>query len=117
MKIFLAEDEVLIALDLSMALEAMNHFVVGPAHDIETARSMAREEDIDFAVLDLNLSGELSFPIAQILEQRKIPYTFLTGYQLSHLPREYQHAQLLQKPVSMPELNSLLLRAQAGRVS
>lgn len=104
MRILLVEDEVLVAMDLSMAIERMGHEVLGPVHRLATGLTLAEREQIDLAILDLNLSGEFSFPIAQILRERGVPHVFLTGYQLSQLPEEYRDAPLLPKPVSHQEL-------------
>src|ERR1700709_523125 len=79
-RILIIEDEVLVAMYLEELLTEMGHQVAGPAARINDALELAREAAFDFAVLDVNLAGVPSFPVADVLRQRGIPFVFVTGY-------------------------------------
>ena len=61
-------------------LEVCGCTVVGPAGRLASGLELAREGGFDGALLDVNLAGEPSFPIAELLAERHIPFVFLTGY-------------------------------------
>jgi DNA-binding response OmpR family regulator len=79
-RILVLEDEFLLALEASEALEQVGATVVGPAHDIDTALALLRSSEIDAALLDINIRGTLSLPVATELEQKGVPVVFATGY-------------------------------------
>lgn len=79
-RILVLEDEFLIALEASEALEDFGATVVGPAHDIETALELVRSSVIDAALLDVNIRGALSLPVAAALEEKGVLVVFATGY-------------------------------------
>jgi hypothetical protein len=59
--------------------------------------------------LDVNLDGERSFPVAELLSARNIPFIFLTGYDSSTVfPDKFQHAPRLAKPLDSKMLASAL---------
>ncbi len=79
--------------------------VVGPAQYLEDAALLARQAAIDGALLDVNLGGEPSFPLATILRERHVPYVFLTGYDdPNRFPEEYRDAPRLGKPFRYQDL-------------
>ncbi|GAA3267429.1 hypothetical protein GCM10020258_37660 [Sphingomonas yabuuchiae] len=79
--ILVAEDEFLIADDLRIELGEADAVVVGPVGTLREALEMARSERrIDGAILDVNLGGDLAYPVADILIERRIPLIFTTGY-------------------------------------
>jgi FixJ family two-component response regulator len=55
---------------------------------------------VDAAVLDLNIAGELVYPVADALDARGLPYIFATGYSPSDVADRYGHRPVLQKPFS-----------------
>ncbi|MCJ8521867.1 hypothetical protein MUU54_24395, partial [Rhizobium tarimense] len=65
------------------------------------------------AVLDINLGGERSFPVAEILRNRGVPFMFSTGYGRNGLPAELSDAPVLSKPFSPKELEETLSSALA----
>jgi CheY-like chemotaxis protein len=109
-RIFLVEDEAIIALAIEDMLIALGCAVVGPALSVREAEGLAREAALDGAVLDINLGGASSGPIAAILRQRAIPFCFSTGYGSAELPAEFGEVPLLQKPYSTESLAAVLRR-------
>lgn len=103
-RILIAEDESLVAMMLQESLEEIGVIVVGPAYSQMQALSAARESKIDGAVLDVNLGDGLSFPVAQELSERGIPYCFGTGYGTAGIAEEFGDAKVLQKPYRFDDL-------------
>jgi CheY-like chemotaxis protein len=79
-RILVVEDEALIAVMVEDMLTDMGSVVVGPAATIEQALALARSEEIDGAVLDVNVRGERIDPVADALSARGVPMLFATGY-------------------------------------
>lgn len=63
---------------------------------------------IDAAVLDVNLGGEKSFPIARTLEDSGLPFLFATGYNSTDIPAEWQHVTTVMKPLHIKAVRQLL---------
>ena len=113
-RVLIVEDDVLIALHLEDLLTALGHEVVGQATRIDTAMELARESDIDFAVLDINVAGTKSFPVADILRQRGIPFAFATGYGAEGLMDGYRDFPMLGKPYAQEDLERTIAQAFRG---
>ena len=102
--ILVVEDDYFIAIELCSALRAAGADVIGPTRDLQTGLAAIRSEHIDCGVLDINLRGQMAFPIATELRARGIPTIFATGYDTSMIPAELVDAVRLEKPV---DLNAL----------
>ena len=116
-RVLIVEDEVLLALHLEDLLTALGHEVVAQATRIDMAMELAREGDIDFAILDINVAGTKSFPVADILHQRGIPFAFATGYGAEGLADGYRDCPALRKPYAQEDLERTLAQifADGGR--
>lgn len=106
-KILVVEDEYFIASDLKRMLIGEGAAVVGPVGDLASGMSLA-EEQLDAAVLDVNLENVMSFPIADRLQGRNVPYMFLTGYDGWALPPDYRDATCLAKPFATGAVVSMV---------
>jgi CheY-like chemotaxis protein len=116
--VLVVEDALLIALDLSDQLTESGCDVIGPASSVEQALEKIDGVALDGAVLDVNLAGERSFPIAQVLAARGIPFLFLTGYDSATVfPDEFQHAPRLSKPVDGRALTEAVAHFRQRRPS
>jgi DNA-binding response OmpR family regulator len=121
-RVLLVEDEALIALDAEDALLSAGCHLAGPAHRLQDAVRMARDEDFDAAVLDVNLAGDMVWPVAEVLRTRDIPFLLLTGFGRGlELPQTCRQAPVLSKPVKPDELTTtlktLLARSTASRTA
>ena len=96
-RILVVEDEYFIATAISRTLKGEGAVVVGPVGNLARALTLV-EEPIDAAVLDVNLEEAMSFPVADRLHDRRVPYMFLTGYDGWAMPAEYRDAARLAKP-------------------
>jgi DNA-binding NarL/FixJ family response regulator len=90
--------------------------VVGPAGWLQRGLELAEQEPIDGAILDINLHGEMSFPIAEALSTRGVPFIFVTGYEdRSIVPMAYRSAPRLDKPVVDERLIEVLVATFTGK--
>ena len=78
--VLIVEDEFLIAMDLTMILEDNGYAVLGPATSVQEALNLLEELRPDVALLDMNLRGELVFPVAKRLRQMDIPFVVASAY-------------------------------------
>jgi CheY-like chemotaxis protein len=108
LRILIVEDEMLVAMNIEDMLLDLGHEVAGLASRVEPALALAREAAFDLAMLDVNLAGEPSFPIADILAERGIPFMFATGYGTKGIAEGYRHHVVLQKPFRAADLAQAL---------
>lgn len=80
LRILVVEDEPIVAMCLEDILENLGHQTVGPAIRLPDGVALAETEAVDAAFLDINLGGERSTPVAEILQLRGIPFVFASGY-------------------------------------
>lgn len=99
-RILVVEDDFFIADDFAALLEAAGARVVGPVATLAEALSLMKTaEQIDGALLDINLQGEMAYALADALRARGVPVVFVTGYSRSAVPERYADIPLLEKPV------------------
>jgi chemotaxis family two-component system sensor kinase Cph1 len=98
-RVMIVEDEALVALVLADQLADMGLSVVGPCSSLAEAVAAAAENEFDAAILDVNLGGELVYPVADLLSSRGIPFVFVTGYGQESIDRRFAHTTVLEKPV------------------
>lgn len=103
-RVLVVEDEALIAAQVEAVLGNAGCTVIGPAADIAEALTLTADSLPDVAVLDVNLAGERSDPIADALAARGIPFLFCTGYAGGGAPERHPGARVLKKPLDPAEL-------------
>lgn len=109
-RVLVVEDEYLIAADLERALGKAGAKVVGPVADLETGMRLAGSEPLDAAVLDVNLKEGHSYPIAEALMGRTIPFLFMTGYDDWALPEAYRATPRAAKPCPVERITAMVER-------
>ena len=109
-RVIVIEDEMMIAMLLKDMLADLGHSVIAVAGQLDSALRLARDTDADLAILDVNLGGEESFPVAQVLTERGLPFLFATGYGSPDLAEPFQNAITLNKPFEMNDLSQALHR-------
>jgi CheY-like chemotaxis protein len=112
-RVLVVEDETLVAMMLEEMLQELNCSVLGPAGDLAEAMGFAEKGEFDLALLDVSLRRTPSFPVAEILQKRGIPFAFMTGYGAQDFPAAYQQLPRLSKPFDLPDLQRAL-KALAG---
>lgn len=114
-RVFVAEDEFLVALLLEEELRSLGFSIVGPFASLAAATEASRRERFDVAVLDVNLAGEMVYPLAAELEARKVPVLFVTGYGSANLPERFRTFARLAKPYEREALAREIKRLLAAQ--
>ena len=109
-RVLVVEDESLVSMMLEDYLEELGCVLAGSAARLPSAQDAARALTFDVAVLDVNLDGQESFSVADILTRRNIPFVFSTGYGGGGLPDRLKGKPVLQKPFLQADLARVLSR-------
>lgn len=108
-RIFVVEDEFLLARQVVRALGREGADVVGCAATVAAALdALAGLAEVDLAILDVNLAGEKVYPVAAELARRGVGFVFLSGYDLADRDPRFSHAPQLSKPITMATLSHAL---------
>lgn len=113
-RVLLVEDEALIAMNVEDMLDALGYVVVAAAAEVEEALAAVEGGGIDAALLDVNLQGRTSFPVADALAARDVPFVFATGYGTRGLREDFRDRPVLQKPFKLQDLERVLSGALAA---
>jgi PAS domain S-box-containing protein len=108
-RILLVEDEALVAMMMRDSLVELGFSVVGPFDRADEALACASDEPLDAAILDVNLGGDLVYPVAERLARRDVPFVFVTGYDAENIDARYAHVPVLQKPIEREVLQGLFV--------
>ena len=101
LRVLLVEDEMLVCMDIEDMLAELGCTVVGPAARVDQALEFIQREPVDMAVLDVNLGKERSYPVADQLRARGVPFLLSTGY--AEVEPDYSDYPRLQKPFSQQQ--------------
>jgi DNA-binding response OmpR family regulator len=113
-RILLVEDEFLVGFLLEDDLRAAGFIPIGPFTTLGQALEASRREEFDLAILDINLQGEMVYPLADDLSARQIPFIFLSGYASLNLPERFRAWPRLSKPHSQARLIAEIQRIWPG---
>lgn len=106
-RVLVVEDEPVVAMCLEDILDALGCVPVGPASRLSEGLALAENETLDAAILDINLAGERSVPIAEALRLRGIPFAFASGYGAA--PEGFaSQAPLIEKPYGERDIEAAL---------
>lgn len=111
-RVLIVEDEFMVAMLVEDMLEDLGCSVAAVAANLQSGLEAAAGEAFDLAVLDVNLNGEKSFPIADTLLNRGIPFVFGSGYGLSSVREVYPNVPVIAKPFLQSTLADALDLAQ-----
>jgi len=114
-RIFVAEDEYLVFLALEDDLKDLGFDVLGPFVTLAAARAAAASEAVDLALLDINMSGEMAYPLADDFAAKGVPFIFLSGYTADAYPERYRGAARICKPYDPSMLIAQVQRMIEGR--
>ncbi|MBZ9740828.1 MULTISPECIES: response regulator [unclassified Mesorhizobium] len=112
-RVLVVEDEWLIAEDVASDLRAAGYPVVGPVSSVAAALRLVEADKVDMALLDIQLNGETSLPVAEILMARGTPFAFVTGFGERDVPAPFRNCKFVAKPAS----EAAILAAVAGLAS
>jgi CheY-like chemotaxis protein len=114
LRVLVVEDEAVVAMLLEDMLMDLGHDVAAAAGRFEQAMEAASGEAIDLAILDLNLNGTLTYPIAEVLRGRGVPVVFATGYGAEGLREDWRSSPVIQKPFQLRDLQKAIGKAVPG---
>jgi CheY-like chemotaxis protein len=118
LSVLLVEDEYLIALDAAEILKGLGVAKVETVATFDGAEKQAAAGQFDLAVLDVNINGRYSFPIAKTIEKRGIPVVFASGYELrDRVTSNLDDAICVTKPYTSDRLKAALSAALAKAAS
>ncbi|TSC36327.1 response regulator [Pseudomonas sp. ST1] len=107
-KVLLVEDETMLAMLMEMMLEDLGFATAYHASSLGEGIEYARNGDYDLAILDINIIGGNSFPIAAAIAHRGIPFMFCSGYGRLGIPEVWVDRRCVAKPFSAEQLNEAL---------
>lgn len=108
--ILICEDEPFIALELALSIEDAGGLVLGPAASVREALDLLEDNEIDGAILDVNLiDGEVT-PVLVCLMLRRVPVVVQTGV---GLPPAFENLEAPPPVFLKPVLPDRLLRRLA----
>jgi CheY-like chemotaxis protein len=110
-RVLIVEDEMLVAMLIEDMLAELGHVVAGITSRVATALPLIDGLNFDVAILDVNLGGEMSFPVADALAEKGRPYLFASGYGRAGIVAEHAHVPVLNKPFSCHELKTAIAAA------
>lgn len=114
-RVLVVEDEFMVAALLGDTLNALGCEVVGPAAEVGEALALLEREAIDAAVLDVNIGGEMVFPVADALAARELPFVFATAYGVAGVADRHKSRAVLDKPYHQRALEHALRSALQRR--
>jgi len=114
-RVLIAEDEFLVGIQLEEDLRSAGCSIVGPFTTLEAATRAARSERFDLAILDINLNGDMVYPLADEFLARGVPFIFLSGYVAADLPARFRRSPRLTKPHNPAALSKEIRTVVASR--
>jgi len=114
LRVLVVEDEMMVSMLIEDMLGELGCLVIGPASRLDEAMQLARDAELDCAVLDVNLGGQPIFPLADLLRERGRPFAFATGYGDAGLRDVDKGSPVLQKPFREGDLARVLGELRAA---
>jgi CheY-like chemotaxis protein len=111
LRVLVIEDESMVAMLLQDMLAEIGCEVIGVVSRFNDAVEKAKSLAFDIAVLDINLNGRYTFPIADLLAERGVAFVVATGYGTTSLPESVQRVPILPKPFRQRDLKRALRAA------
>jgi CheY-like chemotaxis protein len=102
------EDEGLVSVLIEDILLDSGCNIAGTASSLAEALDKVETLAFDFAIVDVNLNGLQSAPVAQALVERGLPFVLATGYGATGLSEAFPGVPTLQKPFLGHELEQAL---------
>jgi DNA-binding NarL/FixJ family response regulator len=108
LRILIVEDEALAALDLAAVIEQIVSAAIVSKPSVDSAIKTIREQPLDFAFLDVNVTDGETFEIAQILYRQHVPFAFVSGSNHDELPLDLQSVPFICKPAAAAQVKHVL---------
>jgi CheY-like chemotaxis protein len=108
LSVMLVEDETLIRMMIAGMIDELGHTVVAEAANIGDALKLARTAGFQIAILDINVGGDRIDPVAEIINERRLPFVFASGYGAAGMPEGFRDRPVLQKPFLIERLQQAM---------
>jgi DNA-binding NtrC family response regulator len=95
-------------------LQAFGTLTIGPFGNIAAALNAAENEELDVAIVDLNIRGAKAFSLFSALDRRQIPFIIASGYADWTMPEEWHDRTRLHKPFSELQFRAKLHEVLRG---
>lgn len=109
-RVLLVEDEAIIAMMVASVIRGLGFKLVGPAARLDHALALVAEGEFDCAILDVNIRGGDTYPVADLLIERDCPFVMASGYSNVTIPKHLLGRTRLTKPYSIDALEDELMR-------
>ena len=96
--VLIVEDDVLLGMAIGLCVEDAGYEVAGLARSVDAALETLSHGTVDAALLDVNLQGEMVFPVANALAERGVPFVFVTAHPPLDIPERHRHRPIVPKP-------------------
>lgn len=106
--ILIVEDEPLIAMMLEDCLKELGHRIHGCCETLNESLTAIDAGGFDLAILDLNLHGDQSWPAAERLRERQLPFAIASGEHLERAPHGFEEVPRLSKPFTFDSVAAML---------
>ena len=106
--VLVLEDEPIIGFALEDMLIDLGYSAVLVATRLDEAKGYIEAAQVDAAILDVNIHGQRSYPIADLLCERRLPYIFASGYGDTEHPERHRLAPTVTKPYSTQDIQAAL---------
>ena len=113
-RVLLVEDEAIIAMTAEDMLDQLGCVTVASSSTLSDAIAAASRGGFDIALLDINLNGLDSLPVAARLKEAGVPFIFTTGYGATGRDPRFDDVPLVTKPYQLADLAAAIERALAG---
>ena len=107
-RVLVVEDEMLVLMAIEDMLADLGCTSITAAANVEKALELVATQAIDLALLDVNLNGQQSYPIATALSLNGVPFAFSTGYGGHGLIEAHEHSMVLNKPYTRPQFVAVI---------
>ena len=112
-RVLIVEDEAIIAMTAEDMLQELGCDVVAIASTLAEAEAAVSRGGFDVVLLDINLNGVASLPVAAQLDAAGLPFIFTTGYGAGGRDSRYERVPLVTKPYQPKDLADAIARALA----
>lgn len=116
-RLLLVEDELVVGLFMQEVLATIGYQPTDPISRLADAIAAAKAEQFQGAVLDMNLHGEIVYPLAELLTAQSVPFFFVTGYAPHSIDPRFASIPILQKPILEEELAATLQKVVGRHIS
>jgi len=113
-RVLVVEDEMLVLMNIEDMLADLGCESVTAAATVDQAMALIEAQVFDAAMLDMNLNGTKSFPVADKLAALGVPFVFSTGYSAQDMRAGYGDRALLRKPIRYQELVEVFTHLLSG---